>query len=44
MQLTRIGELFLSRILQLNEEVHVKIAIGKLQKFPDGKDYYCPCT
>jgi len=42
MQLTNIGELFISRILQLHDTAHVKIAIGKPKKFPDGKDYYCP--
>lgn len=42
MQLTSIGEPFINRIMQLHEAEHVKIAIGKPQKFPDGNDYYCP--
>ncbi len=44
MQLTSIGELFVSRALQLNEthSTNVTITIGKPQKFPDGQDYYCP--
>ena len=44
MQLTSIGELFVSRTLQLNDKnsTHVRITIGKPQKFPDGQDYYCP--
>jgi hypothetical protein len=42
MQLTSIGELFVSRILQLHGTAEVKVAIGKPQKLPDGKDYYCP--
>lgn len=44
MQLTSIGELFVSRTLQLNDKnsTDVTITIGKPQKFPDGQDYYCP--
>lgn len=44
MQLTSIGELFVSRTLQLNDKnlAHVTITVGKPQKFPDGEDYYCP--
>ena len=44
MELTSIGELFASRILQLSgkNSANVTITIGKPQKFPDGQDYYCP--
>lgn len=42
MQLTNIGELFVTRILQLDDTTPVKIVIGKPQQFPDGNDYYCP--
>ena len=45
MQLTSIGELFVTRTLKLtnNNLTHlVTIAIGKPQKFHDGPDYYCP--
>jgi hypothetical protein len=44
MQLTSIGELFISRTLQLKDKnlANVAVTIGKPQKFPDGEDYYCP--
>ncbi|MBA2710348.1 MAG: hypothetical protein H0U57_07145 [Tatlockia sp.] len=44
MQLMTIGELFVSRVLNLNDinTNSVTIRIGKPQNFPDGQDYYCP--
>ncbi|MBA2653193.1 MAG: hypothetical protein H0U73_13155 [Tatlockia sp.] len=44
MQLTTIGELFLSRVLKLNDinSTTVTVIIGKPQNFPDGQDYFCP--
>ncbi|MBA3536461.1 MAG: hypothetical protein H0T84_07625 [Tatlockia sp.] len=44
MQLMTINELFLSRVLKLNDinSTSVVIKIGKPQNFPDGQDYYCP--
>lgn len=44
MQLKSIGELFISRNLQLNDKnpTEVLIRIGKPQPFPEEVDYYCP--
>ena len=46
MKLKSVGELFLTRILDLNTENgnEVIIKIGKPQQFPDSpdSDYYCP--
>ena len=42
MKLKSVGDVFLTRTLDLNTENEVIIKIGKPQPFPDHFDYYCP--